>query len=333
MKRLPLLAACLASLAAVLTIAGPSAAAAVTVPTSPKFLVIDSEPGDHVGQGQQLSFTTDTATFEAYQEWGTWVTIRVFPESGGFWVLHFAAPTAQKLVPGTYAGTRRSADADHAGLDIGGNGSGCGDSYGSFVINEASFDGDFGPVLSFDASFEQHCGSPDAPGLRGEVRYSTTPRPVPAEPLLVRGAGVIVPPARPFGLNYGSFMVDLSYDGSTTTGEVMFAVPVIYGSEVANLTVWSNSLWVPVNVGCIAGRQNATFSGTGPFTLRSAHGTLLAWGQGRVTATLEQGHKGFLYGYFEPAEPLLPQLWFPGGPERTATFLGWVSIANAHCPS
>src|SRR5919202_4696413 len=154
------------ALAIVLSISSTEAQA-LTVPVSPTFLVLDSQPGDLVGQGQQRSFSAETARFEAFQSFESQVLIRVFPNAGGFAVLQFSAPSGGKLVPGTYAGTTRSSDASHAGLDSGVDGRGCNTAFGSFVINEASFEGLFGPVISFDASFEFHCERPDAPALFG----------------------------------------------------------------------------------------------------------------------------------------------------------------------
>jgi len=172
----------LATVATFVLMLGTSAAAAAITPppNATKFLVVDSSPGDYVGQGLQYSFTSDTANFEAFQSFGHDIRMRIFPREGGFWILQFTAPSGQPLVPGTYEGALRSNtfEPERPALDIGGNGRGCNAAFGRFVVNEARFDGLFGPVLSFDAAFEFHCERPDAPGLRGEVRYSSTARPV-----------------------------------------------------------------------------------------------------------------------------------------------------------
>lgn len=144
-----------------------------TTPPS-KSLEIVSEPGDFVGQGQQYTFSGSDATFEAFQSFGTQAWFRVFPREGGFWVLQFGAPIGQRLVPGTYAGALRSNtfSPESPMLDIGGNGRGCNQSFGSFVVNDARFDGLHGDVIGFDASFEFHCERMDAPALRGHLHYT-----------------------------------------------------------------------------------------------------------------------------------------------------------------
>jgi hypothetical protein len=214
-------------------------ALAVTPPPSAsKFLVIDSEPGDFVGQGMQYSFSQDNATFEAFQSFGTQVRLRVFPRDGGFWVLAFGAPIGQRLVPGTYEGALRSNtfSPEQPSLDIGGNGRGCNAAYGRFVVNEASFDGLFGPVLSFDASFEYHCERVDAPALRGEVRYSTTPRVVDNSPPLLTA---LVDPA-PNADGWNNTTTSVSWTVADPESGIASATgcgPTTLGVETAGTTV------------------------------------------------------------------------------------------------
>jgi hypothetical protein len=152
-------------------------ASGTTAPS--KSLEVSSEPGDYVGQGQQYAFTGSDARFEAYQSFATQAWFRVFPQGGGFWVLQFGAPIGQRLVPGTYEGALRSNSfsPESPVLDIGGNGRGCNQSYGSFVVHDARFDGLYGDVIAFDASFELHCERMDAPALRGRIHYSVDSTP------------------------------------------------------------------------------------------------------------------------------------------------------------
>jgi hypothetical protein len=144
-----------------------------TTPPS-KSLEILSEPGDFVGQGLEYSFSGSDATFEAYQSFNNQARFRVFPRDGGFWVLQFGAPIGQSLVPGTYDGALRSNtfSPESPTLDIGGNGRGCNQSFGSFVVNDARFDGLYGDLIGFDAAFEIRCERTDAPALRGHIHYS-----------------------------------------------------------------------------------------------------------------------------------------------------------------
>jgi hypothetical protein len=154
-----------------------TAASATTAPS--KSLEVVSETGDFVGQGLEYAFTGSDARFEAYQSFNTQAWFRVLPRDGGFWVVHFGAPIGQRLVPGTYDGALRSNTFSEESpmLDIGGNGRGCNQSFGSFVVNDARFDGLYGDVIGFDASFEFHCERMDAPALRGHIHYSVDSTP------------------------------------------------------------------------------------------------------------------------------------------------------------
>ncbi len=138
------------------------------------FVSFVSEPGDYIGQGQQLMFTPGSATFESYNSFESQVLVRVFPFSGGFWILQFAAPTGQTLVPGIYEGAARSAqEPGQPGLDVGGDGRGCNTITGRFEVLEAAYGpGDY--VRRFHASFEQHCEGAD-PALFGEIAIVNPP--------------------------------------------------------------------------------------------------------------------------------------------------------------
>src|SRR5512141_263613 len=111
-------------------------------------------------------------------------------------------------------------------------------------------------------------------------------------PLLVRGAGIVVQ-HRSLGL----FSVDLSYDGLSAKGAMVFMLPVSYQGSNAYLTASSTSPRF-VDVDCRAGKPvSATFSGDGSFVLRSPRGAVLLGGAGYIKATLGEGQIGTVYGY------------------------------------
>ena len=147
-------------------------------------LRLDSEPGDYVGGGQSLSFDSSTAAFSTFYD-GSQLTVTVFPFAGSFWSVVLGAPPGQPLVPGVYEGAVRSAfrPPGQPGIDVFGDGRGCNQTSGRFVVSEAVY-GPNNYVQQFTATFEQHCESSTAPALFGEVRV-TNPPPPPALELSV----------------------------------------------------------------------------------------------------------------------------------------------------
>jgi hypothetical protein len=151
----------------------PGAPSPVRAAGSITALAIDSEPGDNVGQGQQLEYAPPTATFSVATFSSGWTFLQVLGAQGGdFWNLSFAAADSGTLTVGTYENAQRSADATHPGLDVGGQGRGCNTATGRFVISEIERDLN-GNVTTLALAFEQHCeGGPAA--LFGEVRYQAS---------------------------------------------------------------------------------------------------------------------------------------------------------------
>jgi hypothetical protein len=147
-----------------------------TPPVSGAFLTMASEAGDYIGQGKSLTVSQPGWKFKVSQVIGV-ESIRVHAESGQvpdfhWWDLEFAAPKGQQLRPGTYANAQRAAfRADGAaGIDVGGEGRGCNQIYGSFTVTTLRLDRQ-GDVQAVAVSFEQHCEGPSAPALRGNVRF------------------------------------------------------------------------------------------------------------------------------------------------------------------
>jgi len=159
----PILSACF-----VIALAASRHASAQTT-----ILCLDSQPGDYIGGGKQLTITPADGAFSASRNFDNGVSIHV-NAVGGFWSLNFAAPGDAQLGPGTY---------DHAtrwpfrapvspGLDVSGQGRGCNTSTGGFVIREAGY-GPSGEVVAFAADFEQHCEG-FAAALRSSAPFAIT---------------------------------------------------------------------------------------------------------------------------------------------------------------
>ncbi len=148
----------------------PGAPSAVRAAGTVTAFVIDSEPGDGIGQGQQLVYVPPTSTFSVATFSPGWIFIQVTGADGSdFWSASLKAAGAGTLAVGTYEDAHRLGDATYPGLDVAGQGRGCNMSSGRFVIGELERDG-AGNVTTLAVSFEQHCeGGPAA--LFGEIRY------------------------------------------------------------------------------------------------------------------------------------------------------------------
>lgn len=133
---------------------------------------LDSDPGDWVGSGLEWSFLDSNASITATENPANGITIRV--NSTTSWRFEFAAPRNALLTPGNYGPATRYPfqSPTGAGLSATGNGHGCNDSNGRFLVFEVVYGGG-GSVERFAADFEQYCDINSAP-LRGAIRFNST---------------------------------------------------------------------------------------------------------------------------------------------------------------
>jgi len=135
------------------------------------FIYLNSDPDDYVGLGLQYLDRSTDGIFTV-NPYGT-NAVEVYFDSddiaGDFWIAVLSGPSGEPLTPGTYEGARRFGDAGTPGLDVGGNGRGCNQTTGRFVVHEIAYDLR-GDVAAFAADFEQHCEGAD-PALRGAIRF------------------------------------------------------------------------------------------------------------------------------------------------------------------
>jgi hypothetical protein len=138
-------------------------------------LSLVSEPGDFVGAGQQFVFTPADGSFSAVRNFNNGVSLSfTTPTFSHFWYLDFGAADNQVLTVGPYSGAVRFPFQPPGipGLSVSGDGRGCNMLTGSFQVLDVAY-GPGNDILSFRATFEQHCeGAP--PALRGEIRYNAT---------------------------------------------------------------------------------------------------------------------------------------------------------------
>lgn len=140
------------------------------------FLSYASEEGDYIGQGQQRTYTRNDAQITATADEAlNHVTVSISGDT--WWHLDLAAPQGQQLVPGVYEAATRwpFQEWTEPGLDFSGDGRGCNQLTGRFVVTEAVY-GPNGYVERFQAAFEQHCEGME-PALYGEVKIVNPPPP------------------------------------------------------------------------------------------------------------------------------------------------------------
>jgi hypothetical protein len=150
-------------------------------------LILQSEPGDFVGQGKSfdVTYTTPASSISAQIR-------RRLPDGSPaelLWVLNDGVGSGFNsfalvffgsdglgipIQPGDYPSARRAdfAPAGFAGLDISFQNRGSNEVFGKFTINEVTFSADRQEILTFDATFEQHSESPTAPALTGRFQFN-----------------------------------------------------------------------------------------------------------------------------------------------------------------
>jgi len=136
-------------------------------------LFLDSQPGDFIGQGIPQRFTEVDGTFHASRNSSNGVSIGFSGGPLGTWNADFVAPLGVELTEGTYEGAARFPfqAPTQPGLSIDGDGRGCNQLTGRFVVLEVAY-GPTSDVQTFSADFEQHCEG-GSPALLGSIRFQT----------------------------------------------------------------------------------------------------------------------------------------------------------------
>src|SRR5882672_407014 len=137
-------------------------------------LYYQSQPGDFIGQGRELTLTGADGTFSAPYPYPYFAYLR-FDGFGGAHSLSLTLITSDysSLQPGAYENAVRSGyqTAGHPGLDFGGDGRSCYSLTGRFDVLEIVRDAN-GLVTQFAANFEQHCYGV-VPALFGQIRFNS----------------------------------------------------------------------------------------------------------------------------------------------------------------
>ena len=169
-------------------------------------LVLESEPGDYIGQGSDfdITYTPDTSALFFPQIRRTigpllepaellFVLGTVTGGSDNTFALLFFGTDALgiPIQPGFYPDAQRADFAlpGHPGLDVSFQNRGCNTLTGSFTISDVAFSGAAASATGssidrFSATFEQHCEGA-APALLGSFSYRAFPAPEPAPLVLL----------------------------------------------------------------------------------------------------------------------------------------------------
>lgn len=156
-------------------------------------LVMQSQPGDYIGQGRNYDLTyspltvpgdgagggTSSGTVGGLPDYVSFAfsqANRPPEELRNFALISFSTrELGTALVPGTYTDVERAAFAEpgHAGLEIGFQSRGCNTLTGNFTVTDFTYTmtaPDTFVVDTFAGSFEQHCDG-DVPALYGTLTY------------------------------------------------------------------------------------------------------------------------------------------------------------------
>ncbi len=144
----------------------------------PSYVILNSEPGDGIGQGQRIIHgafdgTAGLQQFPSFGSAGENVNTRYVGEAFSYWwYLNFGAKAGSSLAPGVYEqATRFPFNSTGPGLSVSGEGRECNQLTGRFVIVDLARDVS-NAITRFAADFEQRCENAQ-PALRGSVRYNS----------------------------------------------------------------------------------------------------------------------------------------------------------------
>jgi hypothetical protein len=137
-------------------------------------LTITGEPGEYISSGHTLTFASPSNKVTVTQQGVGNLRIR-FERGEDEFDASFSTPAGERFEAREYAAAERwnMADAGHPSLEVSGDGRGCGDIAGSFVVNDVGYGLD-GSISKFSATFRQLCDDSKIES-HGSVEVSRTP--------------------------------------------------------------------------------------------------------------------------------------------------------------
>jgi hypothetical protein len=268
-----------------------------------------SEPGDYTLEGTDSSFDTPEAAYiSANYSGGGRRMLRVTgeDESESF-AFVFESPSGAQLEVGKYVDTVSGASqpAGSAGLSVVKRpGTSCYYDYGRFIVKDIHIDA-AGNVDRFWALYEQHCGSPEAPALFGEVRVGEPPTSAPEATV----PSAIDWPNAPVGTRESSVPVTVIAGES---GAHIKAVGV-EGQDAGDFSVVADGCTGSV-LSAGARCQITVAAKPTAIGVRVAQLVITNSSGGKTTTPLLLGEAG---AFFEPGEPIEPTE--SGGEQPTET--------------
>jgi hypothetical protein len=154
------------SLVALLGVIG----AAVPASAQTTALVIQSEPGDYVGQGQTITYTDSQATFTVSRNAFNGASVRL-SGSGIDASLDFSSSIGT-LVPGYYQNARKYGTTTFVGLAVVVNNRSCVQVTGRYLVREAEYALN-GDIVRLAIDLEHHCSVLND-ALFAAIRYNST---------------------------------------------------------------------------------------------------------------------------------------------------------------
>ncbi|QDH70195.1 hypothetical protein [Marilutibacter alkalisoli] len=135
-----------------------------------------SQQGDYIGLGTDGQYDARNARFTLHGNAG-YLTLVVDGNDGAWWHINLAAPSGQTFRPGRYYHAERAPFRTglSPGVDVGGNGRGCNETWGSVFVRQIETNEE-GEVTALEARFTQRCEQATAPALSGLVRYNASPK-------------------------------------------------------------------------------------------------------------------------------------------------------------
>ena len=137
-----------------------------SVPANGNYVYLASDSGDYIGVGDTSLYTQANTTIDVWAIAST-TYVSVGPWNGNFHAMH----TLDRLDPGYYPMVTRYPfhNPVRGGLTWHGNGRGCNELIGWFIVDRVSYSSD--DLTALELRFEQRCEG-GTPALRGAIRVN-----------------------------------------------------------------------------------------------------------------------------------------------------------------
>ncbi|MGA8203972.1 MAG: hypothetical protein WB812_05595 [Woeseiaceae bacterium] len=167
--------------------------AAGVVPATGNYVYLESDTGEYIGLGNTYLYTPYDSLFNVYVD--DTGALQLFVNGDQTWSGQFQPMyNLGRFEVGYYGDLQRYPFNNPAkgGLDWYGEGRGCNNVSGWFVVDSVTYDGD--TLVAIDLRFELHCGG-SANALHGEIHWDANDATTPPGPVVPPPAGLWEPAA------------------------------------------------------------------------------------------------------------------------------------------